>query len=282
MHFLCGDRIREAIKTVVARPGKLSVAVAYWGEGGANHTGIADRSDPENIRVICDLRSGACNPLEIRQLQCHNVHVRELLGLHAKVWISSDTVIVGSANASTGGLGDGADHEANIEAAVMVRGEGFARELQGWFDRLWDQEASPIDDDAMDAARWVRKHRYPHSGSAGKEPEFVASDSTDNLNLRQRLIEQVVDTAVRIDRSGDFSADITDRAIRECAQDPLWKLGYNTYLGSDPSRHHKQKERINTQFTRKVAPAVGAETRPPSLPSQTGGILRVYTPLSKL
>ena len=279
MRFLYGDRIREEIKNLVDRSGKLSVAVAYWGKGGAGHTGLTGRGDRENTRVICDPRSGACNPAELRVLLALPVQLWELPGLHAKVWISDATVIVGSANASIGGLGDEEGHQANFEAAVMTNDEAFARDVQGWFDCLWGQKALPLGNGALEAAdrAWARRH--PPSGRAGDGSESVTPHSTDLQALRQRLIDQVVETAEGYDRSGSFSEDITDRAVGFCAGDPAWHRDYDTYLDGGPDQH-KQKERINTQFARRIGEALGAQGRPPAKPStQSGGILTEYTPL---
>ena len=280
MRFLYGDRIREEIKNLVDRSGKLSVAVAYWGKCGAKHTGIAGRSDRENTRVICDPRSGACNPAELRALLTLPVQLWELPGLHAKVWISDATVIVGSANASIGGLGDEEGRQANFEAAVMTDDEGVARRAQGWFDRLWDQKALPLGDAALKAAdrAWARRH--PPSGSGGKGAGSVTADSPDLLTLRQRLIDRVVETAERFDRFSGFSEDITDRAVGFCARDPAWRRDYETYLGGDLEHQHKQKERINPQFTPKIAAALGAQgRRPAKAANHSRRILTAYTPI---
>ena len=279
MRFLYGDRIREEIRNLVDRSGNLSVAVAYWGKGGAEYTGITGRSDRESIQVICDPRSGACNPAELRVLLTLPEQPKELPGLHAKVWISDATVIVGSANASIGGLGDEEGHGANFEAAVMTDDEGVARQVQAWFDRLWDQKALPLDDAALEAAdrEWARRH--PPSGNADKGSASVTPDSTDLLKLQQRLIDQVVETAERFDRSGDFIEDITDRAVGFCARDPAWHRDYRTYLDGGPDQH-KQKEKINTRFTLKIGAALGAQGRPPTRPAKDSRqILTEYTPL---
>ena len=75
-------------------------AVAYWGKDATKRTGLAEHPNRAEVRVICDLLSGACNPNEIEELTRIGVQVKTLDRLHAKVWISGHDVIVGSANAS--------------------------------------------------------------------------------------------------------------------------------------------------------------------------------------
>ena len=87
----------------------------------------------KNVRIICDLLSGACNPVEIEKLKgLDGVRVRTRDRLHAKVWIGGNDVIVGSANASHNGLpGDDEDAaNASIEAAVESHDPGLAERVR--------------------------------------------------------------------------------------------------------------------------------------------------------
>ena len=104
MRFLTGVEIQQHVSRILRRTGVASVAVAYWGTGATKLTGIERHPDPGQIRVICDLLSGFCNPTEIKGLIWLGVRVRTLDRLHAKVWMSGDDIIVGSANASMNAL----------------------------------------------------------------------------------------------------------------------------------------------------------------------------------
>ena len=104
MRFLAGADIQTQVRMIASRTGEVMAAVAYWGSGAAERTGLTQHNRPASVRVICDLLSGACNPAEIEALRALGVTVKTLDRLHAKVWIGEDDVIVGSANASRNGL----------------------------------------------------------------------------------------------------------------------------------------------------------------------------------
>ena len=134
MRFLADNEILTEVNQLVASTGELLAAVAFWGVGAVDETGIIKRAKG-TARILCDLFSGACNPAEIRILLENDLEVRTLRGMHAKVWLNGHDVIVGSANASMNGLGfEGAFPVVpNIEAAVHLRNEDFARQVRTWF-----------------------------------------------------------------------------------------------------------------------------------------------------
>ena len=162
MRFLAGTDIQAQVRRLVSGSGEVLAAVAYWGKGAAEQTGLAEHKNPEAVRVICDLLSGACNPDEIETLAHRGFSVRTLDRLHAKVWIVGDNVIVGSANASHNGLPSDAEEAANasIEAAVLTHDPTLAREAKAWFETQWC-DSSKIEDWHFDKARdmWSRRHR---------------------------------------------------------------------------------------------------------------------------
>ena len=152
------------------------IAVAYWGNGAVEQTGIAQRGKG-STRVLCDLFSGACNPDEIATLLGTGTEVRTLRGMHAKVWASGSHVIVGSANASMNGLGFEADSSStpNVEAAVQFRDPAVAGEVRGWFERVWDL-AMPVNDEVLTDARqlWRRKQDLGRVSAAIMEHRILA------------------------------------------------------------------------------------------------------------
>ena len=140
MCFLTGADIQTQVRMIASRDGDVMAAVAYWGRGAAERTGLTEHHRPDNVRIICDLLSGACNPAEIETLLQLGLRVRTLDRLHAKVWIGEDHVVVGSANASQNGLlGEGEQAaNANVEAAVLSHDLDLARDLMAWFEAQWD------------------------------------------------------------------------------------------------------------------------------------------------
>ena len=159
MRFLVDRQILRAVKRLARHDGELLVAVAFWGRGAARQTGITERAlqSAQPTRILCDLLSGACNPAEIRCLQESGVEVKYRPQLHAKVWISGNEVVVGSANASTNGLGFEAAG-SNIEAAVHLCDDEVAENVQQWFSREWEW-AECIDDALLQTAETLWRKR---------------------------------------------------------------------------------------------------------------------------
>ena len=169
MRFLTGSDIQEQVRKITSRSGEVMVAVAYWGKGAAERTGLSANDNSKNVRIICDLLSGACNPAEIETLTQLGFRVRTRDRLHAKVWIGGDDTIVGSANASANGL-PGEDEQAanaSIEAVVVSHNPRLARDLRAWFEQQWCA-SSRIEDRHLDQARqlWKRRRRSIGRGFA--------------------------------------------------------------------------------------------------------------------
>ena len=117
---------------------KVDLAVAYWGKGAISRLALDKVSAP--IRIICDPWKGCCNPEELRELSLlKNVSLHSLRGLHAKVYWTPKWALVGSANASTNGLGDSEiEHTGTIEAALCTDDMRVLSETAIWFTHLWN------------------------------------------------------------------------------------------------------------------------------------------------
>ena len=122
MRFLTGADIQTEVRAIASRTGEVLAAVAYWGSGASDRTALTQHDRPVNVRVICDLLSGACNPAEIEVLRKLGVTVKTLDRLHAKVWIGGNDVIVGSANASRNGLPGDGEHGGQRRSSNSVAG----------------------------------------------------------------------------------------------------------------------------------------------------------------
>ena len=156
MHFLADGQILQAVRQLADSNKELLAAVAFWGRGAGRQTGITERTAP--TRILCDLLSGACNPDEIRHLREENgIEVKYRPNLHAKVWLNSNEVIVGSANASTNGLGF-ETAGSNIEAAVYIRDKKIAGNVRKWFEREWNL-AEDINDTLLQTAEAIWNQR---------------------------------------------------------------------------------------------------------------------------
>ena len=173
MRFLAGADIQTQVRTIASHGGKVMAAVAYWGRDAAKRTGLSEHRCPANVRIICDLLSGACNPDEIEALKQLGFCVKKLDRLHAKVWIGGDDVIVGSANASQNGLlGEGEQAaKSNVEAAILSHDPTLASEVKAWFEQQWCH-SSKIEDQDLAQAREIWKRRQ-RSGGRGFTPTLI-------------------------------------------------------------------------------------------------------------
>ncbi len=153
MKFLHGgeilDAIREMVEDKTLWEDPLNIAVAYWGKGAIDITGLLARHSKNSgeVRIVCDLMSGACNPKPIEEMLNLGFDVRKYDGMHAKVWLCREQSIVGSANVSINGLGFENDEDItksahNREAAFHSNSIRVARSVRTWFDGLWNDSCS--------------------------------------------------------------------------------------------------------------------------------------------
>ena len=114
--MLTAEEIREELHRLADGDAAARYAVAFWGKGAVEMWALPKLTAP--ARIICDARSGACNPDELVAMMDagHLVMTRE--GLHSKVYLTSKGVLIGSANASANGLGREGEEAGTTEAAV--------------------------------------------------------------------------------------------------------------------------------------------------------------------
>ena len=254
MKFLSGIEIQREVNRIMRSGGNVMAAVAYWSHGAAERTGIGGR---RGARIICDLGSLACDPKEIRKLMGLGLQVRTLKRLHAKVWISEGAVIVGSANASRGGLSDPGvpDEKANIEAAVLSTDGNLRGEVVEWFEQIWNTRASDVSERYLKIVEARRKHMkrvvVPSEGPVEYD-EWAESD----------LIDRAVAKANRLINEGGWDPHITRNTIQRCMEDSEWMRDYEAYVGGDvyaKGTHNSVKHVINTKLGKAILRDVGGE-----------------------
>lgn len=102
------------------------------------------------LRLLCNARSNSCNPNTIKSLsERDGVEVRSRSDIHAKAYFSKNVAVLGSANASKNGLGEG-----TLEAAVKITEKKKIIELRNWFDLLWNHDGT---EKVADFDKWVWK-----------------------------------------------------------------------------------------------------------------------------
>ncbi|MEG3086297.1 phospholipase D family protein [Sphingomonas sp. PB4P5] len=166
--FLTGGDLATAIKEVLSGA-DVRCAVAYWGAG--IDQAFPPSEGPPAARIICDVTRGGTSPKALVDLGAtKNKLLRHVPDLHAKVYISDRGAVVGSANASSNGIGFDTG-PGLIEAGMLLApaDTGFA-EAGAWFALLW-KRSKKVDKEALALAR----KRFRPSGVPGGRPIRVGS-----------------------------------------------------------------------------------------------------------
>lgn len=147
----------KAIRRVVMEATVIDVAVAFWGRGGET---IFQGWSGKKLRIICNLAQGATNPKTIRALlDLPNVEVLQQDDLHAKLVLTDTTLIVGSANVSSNGLGlEGAEQAAWREVGLLSESSAERTAARCWFGNQW-VAARPVEEADLLKAETAWKFR---------------------------------------------------------------------------------------------------------------------------
>lgn len=138
MKFLTEHHTSAAIKDILADADSIRIAVAFWGEGALKMLG-GMTGTTGNVKVLCNLDTGACNPTEVERL-LSVAEVRSHPKLHAKVYWTPKAMVLGSSNASTNGLwGEAGETRGWREANLLITDSAQLAATEDWFDQLWDE-----------------------------------------------------------------------------------------------------------------------------------------------
>ena len=194
----------NAIRDLIARSKDVDVAVAFWGAGASDALILPAKRRGPRTRILCNLTSGATNPGEIEALMRAKCQVRTSPRLHAKIWLGSTSLIVGSANASANGLGlEGAELTRWEEVSYRIMSLDAIAAARVWFESQWES-AKPVNDDILHLAweEW-RKHRDNRPLLAGKRPRnLVAAVRADVEQFRDREIYVALESE-ELDKRGE-------------------------------------------------------------------------------
>lgn len=134
--LLTEKNMPSAITKLVNGASDVRLAIAFWGDGAVKKLGI---KDAKQVTIICNIRSGSCNPVEIERLrELSQITVFTHDDLHAKVYLTPHGAVVGSSNASANGLAEEGPtaegwREANLQtddcAIINLLGKWFAERL---------------------------------------------------------------------------------------------------------------------------------------------------------
>jgi len=140
MKFISGKAYSQAVEEIVSLEKEMKCAVAFWGADWISHF----KKLTQPIQIICNLESGATNPAIIEAFHGKaNIQLKTHPKLHSKVFLTSECMIIGSANASANGMSL-EDSELNgwIEAGLAVDDPVSINDAHDWFKRLWGSKES--------------------------------------------------------------------------------------------------------------------------------------------
>lgn len=187
--FITEKEVATIVRKKLKSGASLRAAVAFWGSGASEKLEITQATAPGKVTVICNLRMGGTNPVEIEKVRKTGSKVRHLDELHSKVYIFDDSLIVGSSNASANGLAfqDG-DKMSWREANIFTSDETVLADARSWFDEIW-RKASKITKGDLAAAKdaWGRKRSRGISLS-GKNLFEVIRSNPHALDGRQFFV----------------------------------------------------------------------------------------------
>jgi hypothetical protein len=155
--FLVGDELSARIRAIIDR-GNPRLAIAFWGRGAAADL-FEDEQAMRRAKIICDVSMGGTHHEALINLGAPgNARLKHIPGLHAKVCLSKEGVVVGSANASNKGIGFAGRSAKNFEAgAFYSSGSDAWATASKWFNARF-RIASQVDDAAVG---WARKSWRP-------------------------------------------------------------------------------------------------------------------------
>lgn len=145
--FVTGRDLTEKIRYVVGG-GEVKCAVAYWGSHGF------DLDDVKNWKIVCDIVGGSTSPNALTALGAPtNSSLKHHSNLHSKVYLSDRGAVIGSANASAGGLHTMDRSSRMLEAGVYYDADdNIWHQATAWFDQLF-QRADIVDVKALELAQ---------------------------------------------------------------------------------------------------------------------------------
>ncbi len=164
------------VSNLIKNGNRLRIAVAFWGTGSEL---LFDDFAGKELQLICNLSLGGSNPAVIRKLmRINHAEIRQVDQLHAKILLSEQGVIVGSANMSANGLGfEGGEANSFYELGIYKTDSPLLEEANNWFNSIWN-EAKSIDDKDLELAEkaWLKRR--------GSRPIFEK-----NKNEKANLME---------------------------------------------------------------------------------------------
>jgi len=165
--LISGPQVAKYVQKMLSGA-EIRIAVAFWGLGATKELGLL--SCHTAPKIICNLLSGGTNPNEIEEIQKalrtrfgDDFNIMQNDRLHAKVYLSTKGVIIGSSNASANGLSmEGRECSGWIEANLYSNQSIEIDDAGDWFSEVWQsKETRPITNNDIEIAKenWKRRRR---------------------------------------------------------------------------------------------------------------------------
>lgn len=199
--FLTSEALTGKIREIVGG-NNVKCAVAYWGDHGFE--------DVDNWKIICDIVCGSTSDEVLKKLGAPgNPNLKHIEKLHAKVYLSDRGVVIGSANASAGGLDSDGRPARLVEAGAFHEVNGKVwQQATDWFDTQFG-DASVVDDAALEIAKLA--YRPSH------RPIVEPKDFLDLVRLRP---ERFSDNEISfVFCGGGLKQEDYEDALRDSAAD---------------------------------------------------------------
>jgi hypothetical protein len=198
------ESIRDACCEILTAPEPAHVAVAFWGRGAIEELGV--HHSAAGTRLIVNAESGCCHPQELRELLAiENIKVRTLSRLHAKTYIGKSRMVVGSANASSNGLGfQGSELSGWREACTVIDVAEPVMAARQWFEARWS-EGTDLSERIIKKAEaaWATARRRAH-GLANSTASKVEAETAMSLDGAPIYVDVT-----------DENPDISDREFQQ-------------------------------------------------------------------
>ncbi len=218
MRLLCDQELGNAVRRMFDEDDDLRCAVAFWGPQ------MAARAVERNARVVLDVSMGGTSKNALRAFGVKRTRVSEagarnvrvLDGLHAKLFLSDRSAIVGSANASVNALG-GEDRAPRLREAGMLIDRASDAAEYAQIEAAWNTY--------LDASRPIRPNDLARAASLPNTPaarDGPASNGRAETSMLDALQQRPEDFADTVFVFGDFGVEPTEIEAAEIAYEAVF------------------------------------------------------------
>jgi len=213
------SQIRDILKG-----GNVKIASAFLGTGAENEVAVGSR-------LICDIGMGGTNPAALKALsdKLGKDNLRYLTNFHAKIYLSDQGCLVGSANLSNNGVGF-LSQAKMIEASICVSiDDAIAISANKWFEQLWS-DAKIVGDAEIEWAEttWKSSKRGTPLGGRRYGSFLDALDDAENGIAGKWSFLLTRDQLSTYERAVTKEAE--ESIVNEIGPKPLGRIDAYTYL----------------------------------------------------